>query len=95
MQAIGGVDDHIHLIVSIPPNIAVAEFIKRIKGSSSHYLNNGLGYAIEPFSWQGGYGVFSVSNNQLDKAIEYVKNQKVHHQNGTTFAALENWSTVD
>lgn len=66
VQAIGGIENHLHLTTSIPPSIAVAEFVRRIKGSSSHHLNNDLGYTIPQFSWQGGYGIFSVSPRLLD-----------------------------
>lgn len=90
VKAIGGIENHIHLITSIPPNFSVADFVKRIKGSSSHHLNNDLRHSIPYFSWQGGYGAFSVSSNQLERASEYVVNQKIHHQKGTTFAPLEN-----
>jgi putative transposase len=56
LHAIGGMPDHIHLIVLIPPKLAVAEVVKRIKGGSSHYLNE-LNRS-QNFSWQREYGVF-------------------------------------
>jgi REP element-mobilizing transposase RayT len=85
---IGGVEDHIHLIVSIPPKIAIAEFVKKIKGSSSRLLNNIKNDALQ-FSWQEGYGVFSLGSKQLDRAIAYVQHQKEHHAKNTAIAALE------
>ena len=88
IHALNGTPDHIHLIVSIPPKIAVAEFVKRIKGSSSHYLNQTFP-APPQFAWQEGYGVFSLGSKQLDTAIAYVENQKVHHQKSTTISMLE------
>ncbi|WP_416309700.1 IS200/IS605 family transposase [Spirulina sp. 06S082] len=88
VHAIGGVEDHIHLIVSIPPKIAIAEFVKKIKGSSSRLLNNIKNDALQ-FSWQEGYGVFSLGSKQLDRAIAYVQNQKEHHTKNTAIAALE------
>jgi putative transposase len=88
IHAIDGTENHIHIIVSIPPKLSIAEFVKRIKGSSSHYLNQNF---LDPpqFSWQEGYGVFSLGGKQLDNAIAYVQNQKIHHQQNTTIAMLE------
>lgn len=58
IHAIGGTTDHIHLIVSIPPKVSIAEFLKIIKGSSAHYLNQ-IFNNNPKFSWQEGYGIFS------------------------------------
>lgn len=89
VHAIGGVEDHIHLIVSIPPTLAIADFVKRIKGSSAHFLNQALSASLDKFGWQEGYGVFSLGGKQLEQAVDYVKNQKAHHSNGTAIASLE------
>ena len=59
VHAIGGVEDHIHLLVSIPPTLAIADFVRNLKGSSSHYLNQ-LTVSANKFGWQEGYGVFSL-----------------------------------
>ena len=89
VHAIGGIEDHIHLVVSIPPTFSIADFVKNIKGSSSHYLNQFLSANSNKFCWQEGYGVFSLGSKQLEQAVDYVKNQKAHHLNGTTFTSLE------
>ena len=88
-HAIGGIDNHIHLIASIPPKLAIADFVKGIKGSSAHHLNHNVPHYSAKFGWQRGYGVFSLGGKQLDEAIAYVVNQKQHHQQGTIVAALE------
>jgi putative transposase len=88
IHAIDGTANHIHIIVSIPPKLSIAEFVKRIKGSSSHYLNQNF-TDLPQFAWQEGYGVFSLGAKQLDTAIAYVQNQKIHHQEGTAIAILE------
>jgi putative transposase len=88
VQALNGVDDHIHLVVSIPPTLAVTDFVKQIKGSSAYHLNHQR-LNDETFAWQRGYGVFSLGRKQLDEAIAYVNQQKHHHQAQTTIAALE------
>jgi REP element-mobilizing transposase RayT len=87
VHGIGGIEDHIHLIVSIPPKLAIAQFVKRIKGSSSHYLNQT--FLNQTFAWQREYGVFSLGGKQLPDAIAYVENQKQHHANRTLIRALE------
>jgi putative transposase len=89
VQAIGGIHDHLHLIVSIPPTLAVTDFIKQIKGSSSHHLNQHPHDQPTPFAWQRGYGVITIGSKQCDRAIAYVNNQQQHHQSQTTIAALE------
>ncbi len=89
IHAIGGIENHVHLIASIPPNLSIANFVKRIKGSSAHHLNDNLVGSISTFSWQRGYGVFSLGGKQMKRAISYVREQKIHHAQGTMIAALE------
>jgi len=79
--------DHIHLIVSIPPKISIAEFVKHLKGGSSRYLNQSIGH--KDFGWQREYGVFTLGGKQLEGAIDYVKNQKHHHAESTIVQSLE------
>jgi putative transposase len=87
IHAINGTEDHIHVVASIPPTLAVADFVKRLKGSSSHYRNQVAG--AERFQWQEGYGVFSLGQRQLDRAVGYVNNQKQHHAQNRLWVALE------
>ena len=92
IHAIGGVEDHIHLIASVPPKISIADFVKKIKGSSAYHLNHTnhtVGDSHLGFSWQKGYGVLTLGSKQLDIAKAYVKNQKSHHSDGTFIKALE------
>lgn len=93
-HAIGGIEDHIHIVVSIPPTMAVSEFVKKIKGSSSHHLNHTNTTTSQKFIWQEGYGVFSLGSKQVDDAVNYVKNQKIHHSQGTTNSYLEQSETI-
>ena len=88
IHGINGTDNHIHVIASIPPKMAIAEFAKRIKGSSSHYLNQNFPNPTK-FAWQEGYAVFSLGAKQLETAIAYVENQKIHHQQKTIISILE------
>ena len=78
LYAINGVSDHIHLVVSIPVKISISTFIGQIKAVASTRINKtrlGLG----EFRWQTGFSIFSVSEKDLPFIIQYVENQKVHH----------------
>lgn len=90
VHAVGGMEDHIHLVVSIPPKLSIADFVQKIKGSSAHHLNQLPGYP--KFGWQRGYGVFSLGGKQLPDAVGYVENQKNHHCHHTTIPALEKYA---
>ena len=79
LKAINGMPDHIHMLMRISPKIAIAEIIKQLKGASSYWVNH-EDMTREKFSWQTGYGVFSVSESQLIKVESYIKNQKTHHK---------------
>ena len=85
--AIGGMPDHIHLIVSIPPKHSIAQFVKSLKGASARHLNQSI--ATERFGWQREYGVFTLGSKQLEIAVNYVNHQKHHHTHHTTFKSLE------
>ncbi|MFH7028125.1 MAG: IS200/IS605 family transposase [Heteroscytonema crispum UTEX LB 1556] len=96
VHAIGGMEDHIHIVVSIPPNISIADFVKNIKGSSAHQMNHTLSTAnSNKFVWQEGYGVFSLGRKQLDQAVAYVQNHKTHHLQQTAIAYLEKVKNQD
>ena len=87
-HAIGGTANHIHLVASIPPTLSIADFVKNIKGSSSHYFNQNWQNSNK-FGWQEGYGIFSLGQKQLDEAVAYVLNQKIHHSQGSVNHYLE------
>lgn len=88
IYALNGWTDHLHVIASIPPRLAVADVVKRLKGASSHHLNHREG-AGEPFRWQRGYGALTLGHRQLPRARAYVERQKEHHREQTTNAWLE------
>ena len=75
---IGGMPDHVHLIVSVPRNVSLSEFVKNLKQSSSLWLKNNPRFPNWE-GWANGYGAFTCSPSLKDKAIQYVKNQKQHH----------------
>ena len=76
--ALNGMADHVHLVVSFPTTLTIADLVKQVKGVSSHFANEVLSPATQ-FKWQGSYGAFTVSRWDLDKIIQYVKRQKEHH----------------
>jgi putative transposase len=94
VYAINGWYDHIHMVVAIPPKHAVADIVKRLKGASSHYLNNDA-RLLENFAWQRGYGALSVGERQRAIAEAYVRNQKQHHARQTTNGWLEQADELD
>jgi putative transposase len=73
--ALNGTSDHIHLVLSFPSTIPLADLVKQVKGVSSHFVNETLRPEAQ-FKWQGGYGAFTVSRWDLPKIIRYVKRQK-------------------
>jgi putative transposase len=89
--AINGTADHVHMVVSIPPTIAVATFIGQVKGVASAKYNKRRRDADGRFSWQAQYGVFSFDGKRLSNIIAYVDRQKEHHAEGTTIPVLERY----
>jgi REP element-mobilizing transposase RayT len=79
--AINGTDDHIHILVGFCPSLSIEDLVRDIKRSSSLYINaNHL--IMSKFSWQEGYGAFTVGYRELDNVYKYIQNQKVHHKSG-------------
>ncbi|MBF0229658.1 MAG: IS200/IS605 family transposase [Desulfamplus sp.] len=93
-HALGGIDDHIHLVVSIPPALSISEYVGKIKGSSSHFVNHRFDNS-QFFVWQEKYGVFSLGSKQLDDAVDYVVKQKEHHYTGSIIPVLEKYDDKD
>ncbi|MBT3301822.1 MAG: IS200/IS605 family transposase [Bacteroidetes bacterium] len=76
---INGMPDHIHILLGLRPAQSISDLLKDIKGSSSKWINE-KGFLPVQFSWQGGYGAFSYSKQDLPKVIKYIKNQEIHHK---------------
>jgi REP element-mobilizing transposase RayT len=81
VDAVGIVADHIHLLAALPPTLAVADFVKRVKGRSSHTINARRCADDWRFRWQEGYGALTVSPTDTGRVAEYVRNQKTRHAN--------------
>ncbi|MEW4561633.1 IS200/IS605 family transposase [Bremerella sp. JC770] len=75
----GGVEDHVHLLISISRQIAFADLVRDLKANSSKWVReNHVGRG--EFGWQAGYSAFSVSYSGLSDVRRYIQNQKEHHQ---------------
>lgn len=82
VYAIGGMADHIHILLSIKPNITLSDIVRDIKANSSKWIND-KGYVKDKFQWQEGFGAFSYAQSQVDNVIAYINNQEQHHQKKT------------
>ena len=93
LHAIGGIETHVHIAVSLQPNILVSDWIGKLKGSSSYYIN----HEVQPkaLEWQRGYGIVTFGTKDLQWVIDYINNQKEHHKNGTIHERLEKFSDDD
>jgi putative transposase len=76
VHSIGGMEDHIHILVQIPPTMTIAQAVRLIKSNSSKWMNE-LGHR---FAWQKGYGGFSVSASKVSTVVRYIENQERHHR---------------
>ena len=88
VHAIGTMPDHVHLAISIPPSLAVAKAVGRIKGSAAHLINHQQA-RTEPLIWESEYSVHSFGARHLTQVVGYVTNQPARH------AAQQTWSTME
>ena len=74
--SVGGTDNHVHILLHLPPAIALAKAVLLLKSNSSKWMSE----QANGFSWQEGYGAFSVSSSNLDRVTRYIQNQEAHHR---------------
>ena len=87
VRAVSGGEDHVHMLVCLPPRVALANLVRHVKQGTSKWMNENGHY----FHWQVGYAAFSVSTSSLAAVDAYVKNQPEHHRKRTfeeEYAAL-------
>ncbi len=96
LLAIGLMPDHVHLVVAIPPKVAVAEAVKQLKGTSSRFVAQELRGMLQAdsFVWQREYGALTVGERPLPQAIAYVLDQRARHASGELNGALERISDI-
>ena len=75
-MAIGGTNDHVHVLAALPSDLAIAKFVNLLKSNSSKWMSE----QRRGFAWQKGYGAFSVSASNLAAVTEYIENQATHHK---------------
>ncbi len=82
LLAIGGMPDHLHLLIGFRPEDKISDLMREVKGCSSKWINQ-KGFIHDRFSWQQGYGAFSVDLQHVKVLIRYIKNQTEHHKKET------------
>lgn len=80
---INGVEDHIHILLGIRPDVTLSDTVRDIKANSSRFINE-RGWMNAKFQWQEGFGAFSVGHTQVNMVVNYIRNQEEHHKK-TTF----------
>jgi putative transposase len=73
---VGGTQDHVRLLFHLPPKLALAKAVQLLKSNSSKWMSD----QVREFSWQAGYGAFSVSSSNIESVTRYIDNQKAHHR---------------
>ncbi len=86
-HAINGTSNHLHLVLSIPPSMAVSDVVGLLKAGSSRRINKA--YPEARFAWQRDSILYTISETGLERIVGYVKAQKVHHAQGTLIAGFE------
>ena len=74
---IGGTEDHVHLLLSLPSSLSIAMAMQQIKSFSSRWMTETC--HVERFEWQEGYGAFSIGQSQVSATLAYIAGQKEHH----------------
>lgn len=80
IAAVGGTEDHIHLLLELPGTITLSKAVQLVKSNSSKWLNE---TNAKGFAWQEGYAAFSVSAPNVQAVIRYIDNQREHHRKQT------------
>lgn len=78
VYAIGGMSDHIHILVSLSPKQAISELVLEVKRASSLWIKEKQFVRCQ-FAWQEGFGAFSYGKSQIDDVVKYIQNQEIHH----------------
>jgi len=85
---VGGVEDHVHALLSIPPTCSVSKCIQLLKGNSSKWIHDTFQEHWD-FEWQEGYGAFSIGTSGIEDTIKYIQGQAGHHRKMTFKEELE------
>ena len=80
-ESVGGVADHVHLLIGLRATHRLADVLREVKAASSEWVHQEIGF--RPFSWQEGYGAFTVSASQVAAVKRYIARQEQHHRRRT------------
>ncbi|NOY28664.1 MAG: IS200/IS605 family transposase [Planctomycetes bacterium] len=80
--AIGGIEDHVHMLLSLPTTLTISKVMQLVKGNSSKWVHDEFP-EYHNFAWQEGYGAFSIGISQIDATKQYIANQIEHHRTKT------------
>ncbi len=80
--AIGGMADHVHVLLSLPATMSVAKAMQLLKGNSSKWIHETFP-KLKSFAWQEGYGAFSIGVSGIEETRAYIRNQEEHHRTRT------------
>jgi len=81
---VNGMQDHVHLLVRVPPDLAISDLLRALKANSSGWVRRTM-QGMGGFAWQAGYGSFTVSESNWRKVADYIAQQERHHKR-VTFA---------
>ena len=79
LYEIGGMPDHVHLLVQLKPTVSLSDFLRQLKSNSSKWLNERTQTPYK-FAWQEGYSAFTVSESQVSRVRAYIQDQAEHHR---------------
>ena len=82
VMQIGGMPDHVHVLLGMRPAQSLSDLMQAIKGGSSFWINQKQ-LVMGKFEWQDGYGAFSYGKSQINDVIKYIQQQEVHHKKRT------------
>ncbi len=75
----GGVEDHVHLLISLPKTLNIAHAMQLVKGGSSKWVHEEFA-EHRMFEWQEGYGAFSIGVGEVERTVKYIQTQAEHHK---------------
>ena len=80
--AVGGIEDHVHMLLSLPSTLNVSKALQLIKGGSSKWVHDTISEHRD-LGWQEGYGAFSIGISQVDDTVAYIDSQSEHRRHRT------------
>ncbi len=94
VHAVGGIEDHVHIAVSLPPTIVPATWIGDLKGATAYHINHGPA-GSGALAWQTGYGIVSFGQADLPWVVGYIRRQREHHASGRIVDRLERITQIE